>query len=183
MVVETSSDPCRNNETQVVEVEAQNVKRQKNLLPLDTTQEMAPRQPTLYFPWVDVTNVRETENPRPDAEGCNADVGGNKPHSAIPTKGDSIGEAIPPIVEGRFDDPSHAEVGDAVERPSAEDLVETVTPIVKDIDVENAEGMELIGIPSTAGTDDLTVGHAEDDVTPSAADTGAKTADLPAERV
>ncbi|GAA0138601.1 hypothetical protein LIER_34959 [Lithospermum erythrorhizon] len=131
---ETSDDACIVVKPQEMEDKGQNVKGQKKskvkrgkgegstttpttrkrcLPPLDTTQEMAPQQPTLYLPWVDVTNVREIENPRPEAEGRDADVGGDEP-TVIPTEGESIGEAIPPIVEGRFGDSSHDETVEVV---------------------------------------------------------------------
>ncbi|GAA0172163.1 hypothetical protein LIER_26042 [Lithospermum erythrorhizon] len=87
---------------------------------------MAPRKPNLYLPWVDVTNVRETENPRPDVEGRDVDVGGDEPYTAIHIEGDDIGEAISPIIERRVGESSQAKATEVA------DLSEPTATLVVD---------------------------------------------------
>ncbi|GAA0158727.1 hypothetical protein LIER_15674 [Lithospermum erythrorhizon] len=160
-------------------------------------------------------SIISIENPRPEVEGRDDDVGGDGSHSAIPTEEDVIGEEIYPIVEGRVGDSSYAETGDvpnlskhivapsaadlmakivepsnfsesvvdvdAVERPSADDLMETVTPSVGDIAMEDAEGMESTNIPRAAGIEDL-IAEVDDVVTPTTIDTSPEVNDLLEER-
>ncbi|GAA0139332.1 hypothetical protein LIER_00898 [Lithospermum erythrorhizon] len=80
-------------------------------------------------------------------------------------------------------DENVSSVGDTktkvVERPSNDDLVETVTPSVRDTGMEDAKDMESVDIPSVPGTNDLTAGNT--DMIPSAADNGDDVADLPEE--
>ncbi|GAA0186949.1 hypothetical protein LIER_34237 [Lithospermum erythrorhizon] len=138
----------------------------------DSAQEVGPQNPILYLNWVNYTNVRNLDNPRPDVEGHDADVGGDGSHSAIPAEGDDGGETITPIVEGRVSDSSHADVPDVaclseqllLQKPSADDLVDNVTLSVSDTDMEDVGRMEFY-VPSATGTKDVTVEFAEDVVT------------------
>ncbi|GAA0186113.1 hypothetical protein LIER_33401 [Lithospermum erythrorhizon] len=55
-------------------------------------------------------------------------------------------------------------VANTAEGQSTKDLVETITPSVRDTTMENTKSMEFVYISSAASTYDLTDGHAEDDV-------------------
>ncbi|GAA0173489.1 hypothetical protein LIER_41535 [Lithospermum erythrorhizon] len=60
-------------------------------------------------------------------------------------------------------------------------MVENVTPCVRDIAMEDDDGMTSMDVPSAAGTDGLTAGR--EDVTPSIDNTGVDTASLLEERI
>ncbi|GAA0145713.1 hypothetical protein LIER_05846 [Lithospermum erythrorhizon] len=64
--------------------------------------------------------------------------------------------------------------------PSADGLVENVTPSIRDTAIEDAEGMKSMDVPSVAGTDGLTVG--KEDVTPNVVNTSADVVDMLEER-
>ncbi|GAA0162713.1 hypothetical protein LIER_18745 [Lithospermum erythrorhizon] len=120
------------------------------------------------------------------AKGHDVDVGRDEPHTVIPTEGDAIGDSISSIVgdsshaelvevvdlsepigapvvnECIGDDVNVSSVDETVtsmaKKQSTEDLVENITPSVKDITMEDVESMETTNIPSVAGTDDIHVG-------------------------
>ncbi|GAA0162298.1 hypothetical protein LIER_18421 [Lithospermum erythrorhizon] len=55
---------------------------------------------------------------------------------------------------------------------------ETVTPSVRDTNMEDAEGMDFY-VPSATGFEDVTAGGAKEGMIPCVADSGVKTVDLP----
>ncbi|GAA0142648.1 hypothetical protein LIER_03495 [Lithospermum erythrorhizon] len=111
----------------------------RSLLPFNATYGVIhgeiPEVHNDYLPWVDYTNVRELDNPRPSRVNVeNDDVGREKSHDEIRVKENVIGEEVAPIVEERVIDSSVAEMLEVVEvsdpsvKPSVEDTMGVEVP-------------------------------------------------------
>ncbi|GAA0149515.1 hypothetical protein LIER_08666 [Lithospermum erythrorhizon] len=87
----------------------------RSIPPIDTSQDDTQEGVSLihdnYLTWVDYTNVRELDNPRPSRVTLeNDDVGEEKSHDEINVEEDIIREELAPIVEEIVIDSSGAEM-------------------------------------------------------------------------
>ncbi|GAA0163615.1 hypothetical protein LIER_19436 [Lithospermum erythrorhizon] len=194
----SSDDASRVAEPPVVEVEAQNVNG--SIPPVETTQEAAPQIHIFYLPWVYYTNVQNLDNPRPEGFGDSScadvdDVADVSEHTTAPSVGDSKGKTaeltniyvnvndVGIVIDNpKEGDVNMSSVGDIMTevrgRPSSEDLVENVTPSVRDTYMDDVEVMGFY-VPSATGTEDVIARLADNDVAPSVVDINAEEVEIP----
>ncbi|GAA0142980.1 hypothetical protein LIER_03761 [Lithospermum erythrorhizon] len=131
----------------------------------DPTMEVTPAIRNNYLPWVDYTNVRELDNPKPSMANMeDDDVGGEKSHDEINVEENVIGEEVAPIVKERVIDSSCAEMSETSDVSKL-----SITP-----SVNASEGFYSLRGRYVRATDTITEGMDAD--IPSVTDTEAETA-------
>ncbi|GAA0150636.1 hypothetical protein LIER_37151 [Lithospermum erythrorhizon] len=130
-----SDDACMEVDAQTVNQEAQKAKGQKSIV------KDIPEFHNNYLSWVDYTNVRELDNPRPSRINRDDDVAGEGSHDEIRVEEDVVGGVD---TMGKTIEPS------VVIEKSISDIGEDV-PEEDSIDVSQADEIVTVGVKSPNG--------------------------------